>query len=74
MRLKVATLPGPNSGKDHFLPNLGSLIKGELNGRRGGFGGENKLPLGGNTLGFVLEDLLGFVPGRGRELEEEEET
>ena len=31
----------------------------------GPFLGENKLPLGGNTLGFVL--------GRGRTLEEEEE-
>ena len=25
------------------------------------FFGENKLPLGGNTLGFVLRELLGFV-------------
>ena len=35
--------------------------------------GENKLPLGGNTLGFVLGKLLGFVLRRGRELEEEED-
>ena len=36
--------------------------------------GENKLPLGGNTLGFVLGELLGFVLSRGRTLEEEEDN
>ena len=36
--------------------------------------GENKLPLGGNTLGFVLGELLRFVLGRGRTLEEEEDN
>ena len=35
---------------------------------------ENKLPLGGNTLGFVLGELLGFVLGRGKTLEEEEDN
>ena len=40
----------------------------------GAFLGENKLPLGGNTLGFVLGELLGFVLGRGRTLEEEEDN
>ena len=34
---------------------------------------ENKLSLGGNTQGFVLVKLLGFVLGRERTLEEEEE-
>ena len=29
--------------------------------------------MGGNTLGFVLGELLGFVLGKGRELEEEED-
>ena len=38
------------------------------------FLGENKLPLGGNTLGFVPRELLGFVLGRGRTLEEEEDN
>ena len=35
---------------------------------------ENKLPLGGNTLGFVLGELLGFVLGKRRILEEEEDN
>ena len=34
--------------------------------------GSDKLPLGGNTLEFVLGELLGFVFGRGRTLEEED--
>ena len=38
------------------------------------FLGENKLPLGGNALGCVLGELLGFVLGRGRTLEEEEDN
>ena len=42
--------------------------------RGGGGGGGNKLPLGGNTLGFVLVELLGFVLGSGRTLEEEEDN
>ena len=37
------------------------------------FVGKNKLPLGGNILGFVLGELIGFVFGRGRTLEEEED-
>ena len=36
--------------------------------------GDNKSPLGVNTLGFGLRELLEFVLGRGRELEEEEEN
>ena len=28
--------------------------------------------MGGNTLGFVLREILGFVLGKGRTLEEEE--
>ena len=38
------------------------------------FLGKNKLPSGGNTLGFVLGELLGFVLGRERTLEEEEDN
>ena len=38
------------------------------------FFGMNKLPLGGNTLGFVLGELLGFVLGRGRTFEKEEDN
>ena len=38
------------------------------------FWGENKLPLGGNTLGFVLGELLGFVLGRVRTLKEKEDN
>ena len=30
--------------------------------------------MGGNTVGFVLGELLGFVLGRGRPLEEEEDN
>ena len=33
---------------------------------------ENKLPLGGNTLGLVLGEISRFVLGKGRTLEEEE--
>ena len=36
--------------------------------------GENKLPLGGNTLGFVFGELLGFFLRKGRALEEEEDN
>ena len=35
---------------------------------------KNNLPLGGNILGFVLGELLGFVLRRGRTLEEEEDN
>ena len=35
--------------------------------------GDNKLLFGGNTLGFVFGVLIGFVLGRGRTLEEEED-
>ena len=42
--------------------------------RGGGFWGENKLPLGGNTLRFVLGELLGFFLGRVKTLEEEEDN
>ena len=38
------------------------------------FWGENKLPLSGNILGFVVGELLGFVLERGRTLEEEEDN
>ena len=38
------------------------------------FLGDNKLPLGGNSLGFVLRELLAFVLGKGRTLEEEEDN
>ena len=35
---------------------------------------ENKLLLGGNTYGLFFERFLGFVLGRGRTLEEEEDN
>ena len=35
--------------------------------------GENKLHFGGNTLGFVLRELLEFALGKGRTLEEEDD-
>ena len=35
---------------------------------------EIKLPLSGNTLRFVLGELLGFVLGRGRTFEKEEDN
>ena len=60
----------------HFEPRIKGFkasnprnIKG-IDFRR--FFRENKLSLGGNTQGFVLVKLLGFVLGRERALEEEE--
>ena len=40
----------------------------------GAFLRENKLPLGGNTLGLFLGEILGFVLRRGRTLEKEEDN
>ena len=63
---------------NHFEPRIeGFKASNPINIRGDGFWtfwGENKLPLGGKTLGFVLGELLGFVLGRGKTLEEEEDN
>ena len=50
------------------------VFKAQTRKTEGGGGGGRILGLGGNTLGFVLGELLRFVLRRGRTLEEEEDN